>query len=172
MTPRIEASSADHVCVLGKAPSQPLRHLAPNSNGSRRSQLFSQYGKIDTEKIKRCIAVNPPMVGVRLKNDDIVGLIGKITDQLALAVIQGQLAGAADDIEDVLLLSVVNRDCAFCIDVSAGDLNCCPGERESCGIGKSLVRFSLAHIRYVRRRETILFHDDRLLALTLFHDVD
>src|SRR5438045_2489137 len=96
--------------------------IVPNSNGSRRSQLFSQYGKIDTEKIKRCIAVNPPMVGVRLKNDDVVWLVGNITDRLALTVIQGQLAGAADDIEDVLLLSVVNRDRAFCIDVSTGDL--------------------------------------------------
>src|ERR1700681_2203626 len=97
-----------------------LGYLVPNSSDSRRSQLFSQYGKIDTEKIKRCIAVNPRMVGVRLKNDDIVGLIGNITDRFALTVIQGQLPGAADDIEDVLLLSVVNRDRAFCIDVSAG----------------------------------------------------
>src|SRR5258708_29577705 len=158
MTPRNETSSADHVYVLVKVPSWALGYLVPNSSDSRRSPLFSQYGKIDTEKIKRCIAVNPPMVGVRLKNDDIVGLIGNITDRFAFTVIQGQLPGAADDIEDVLLLSVVNRDCAFCIDVSAGDLNCCPGQLESC--------------RYVRRRETVLFHDDRLLTLTVFHDVD
>src|SRR5713226_2557299 len=72
MTPRNETSSADHVYVLVKVPSWAL---VPNSSDSRRSHLFSQYEKIDTEKIKRCIAVNPPMVGVRLKNDDIVGLI-------------------------------------------------------------------------------------------------
>src|SRR5713101_5815998 len=149
-----------------------LGYLFPNSSYSRCLLFFFFYGTTNTEKIKRCIAVNPPMVGVRLKNDDIVGLIGKITDRFALTVIQGQLPGAADDIEDVLLLSVVNRDCAFCIDVSAGDLSCCPRQFESCGVGKSLVRLSLTHIRYVRGRETILFHDDRLLALAVFHDVD
>jgi hypothetical protein len=54
---------------------------------------------------------------MRLKNDHVVRLVGQFTDLLPAFAVQGQLPGARDYIENVLLWTLMNGNRALGIDM-------------------------------------------------------
>src|ERR1700682_4143771 len=74
-----------------------------------------------------------------VQNDHVLGLVGQLTDLLATFVIQRQVPGAADDIENVSAGSLVNGDRAVSIDVPAHEIDAGPGQSGSLGIVEPLV---------------------------------
>ena len=58
------------------------------------------------------------MPGIRTEQNDVIGLVGDVAVLFAILVVQGHLAGAADDVKHVYLVwSLVNCDGAFGVDM-------------------------------------------------------
>src|SRR5882724_3177307 len=133
--------------------------------------LFLRRLHVEAKEFERRIAIDPAVPRMRVEQKDIIGLVGDLAVLFAILVVQGHLAGAADDVKNVCLFrwSLVKRDRAVGIDVPAhhidafADINAVRFHLIECPVVETLVRYA-ANVRYRRELSRLLLDRNRFAA--------
>jgi hypothetical protein len=133
--------------------------------------LFFRCLHVEAKKFERSATINPTMPRMRLEQNHVIGLLADITIRFAIFVIQGHLAGSADDVKNVCLFrrSLVQRDHAIGVHVPAhhidafADVDTVGRHRIKRSIIEALVWYT-ADVRYRRELAGLLFDRDRFAA--------
>src|SRR6202790_699702 len=114
-----------------------------------RRALLPWRSKIHSKKVKRGGASVLPIVKrVGLEDDDVVRLVFDLADCRAGPVNETKRPVSADDIENVLLRSVVSSHGSAGFNAAPCDLNAGSGEFEGRCVSEALVRLALPHGRH------------------------
>src|SRR6476619_5402713 len=97
-------SSAARLAAGGIRISPVDRHLKKERFRADGLALLFCRLHIEAEEFEWRIAIDPAVPSIRTEQNDVIGLVGDVAVLFAILIVQGHLAGAADDLNNITML--------------------------------------------------------------------